>query len=74
MEYWNDGLRGGKTNKSIPCGFDTTITLFHYSIIPLGWAKSVMISPQWVPHFSSRLCSWTTVFSTRLRKLRLRLD
>jgi len=25
--------------------------------------------PRWVPHFSSRLRSWPTVFSTKLRKL-----
>jgi len=36
MEYWNDGLGGGKTPNPLVSLSIPIIPLFHYSIIPVG--------------------------------------
>jgi hypothetical protein len=49
MEYWNDGLKGGKT-RILPFLFSVlsipTIPLFHYSTIPsFHWGIGGFLSP-----------------------------
>jgi hypothetical protein len=58
MEYWNDGLRGEKNNRSIPFDFYP-----QYSIFPPFHVDG--------RHFSTRLRSWTMVFfSTKAENFR----
>jgi len=60
VEYWNDGLREEKNNRSMP--FDFSYPVLQFSTIPSFHVDG--------PHFSSRFPSSTTVFSTKLRRLR----
>jgi hypothetical protein len=60
MEYWNDGLRGGKTiNPFLPLSIPT-VQPFQYSIIPFGMGEvGNDIILEGYHYFSPRLRSWS---------------